>query len=254
MIRVALVDDEPPARRKLRHLLSTEPDFSIVAEAETGAEAITALQKSHSDLVFLDIQLPDCSGFDVVDALPQDVRPHIVFVTAFDDYALKAFEVFAIDYLLKPVEPSRFAASLQRIRQTFKNGNNGDLANRLDQLVASLRSERNYIRRLLIQEDDRTVFIEVDRIDWIESARNYTCIHAGAQTLIKRSTLDALASKLDPGRFRRINRSQLVNVERIAEVRSWFHGDQKVLLKDGTELTWSRRFRPSSLEELESGV
>jgi two-component system LytT family response regulator len=251
MIRVVLVDDEPPARRKLLHLLANEPDVTVTGEAGTGAEAIETIQRLHPDLVFLDIQLPDCTGFDVIELLEMPVRPHIVFVTAYDDFALKAFDVHALDYLLKPVEPSRFAASLQRIRGILQSGGTDQLASRLDQLVASLRSESTYVKRLLIQDANRSIFIEVDRVDWVESARNYACIHSGTRTYILRSSLDALSVKLDPARFKRINRSQLVNVDRIAEVRSWFHGDQKVCLKDGTELNWSRRYRTGSLEELE---
>jgi two-component system LytT family response regulator len=251
VIQVVLVDDEPPARRKLRHLLSAETDMAIAAEAGSGAEAVEVLDRLRPDLVFLDIQLPDCTGFDVLDSLAFRDLPHIVFVTAHEDFALKAFDVHAVDYLLKPVEPSRFTQSLGRVRNMVAAGSTIQLSSRLDALVATLRSNPVYARRLLIQENDRSFFLEVGRIDWIEAARNYACIHSGAQTHIVRGTLDALSGKLDPTVFRRINRSEIVNVERIAEVRSWFHGDQKILLKSGAELNWSRRYRAGSLEELE---
>jgi two-component system, LytTR family, response regulator len=251
MIRTVLVDDEPPARRKLRHLLEVEPDFKVIGEAETRAEAIDLLNRVHADLVFLDIGLPDATGFDVVQALRGENLPNIVFVTAYDDFALKAFEVHALDYLLKPVEPSRFSSALSRIRRFEESGETKGLASRLEQLVLNLQAGSSYVQQLLIQDESRSVFLDVDRIDWIESARNYVCIRAGAKTYIQRTTLDSLATKLDPKSFRRINRSQIVNVRRIAEVRSWFHGDTKLLLKDGTELTWSRRYRPESFEELE---
>ncbi len=251
MIRVVLVDDEPPARRKLRHLLTSETDVSIIGEAASGAEAVELLNRLKPDLAFLDIQLPDCSGFDVVEALDSRDGLHIVFVTAHDDFALKAFEVHALDYLLKPVEPSRFAQSLARIRRIVAAGSTSHLASRLDELVATLRSDPAYVRRLLIQENDRSFFLDVARIDWIEAARNYACIHSGDKTHIVRNTLDGLSAKLDPAIFRRINRSEIVNVDRIAEVRSWFHGDQKIVLKTGAELNWSRRYRSGSLEELE---
>ncbi len=251
MIRVVLVDDEPPARRKLRHLLASENDFSVVAEAGSGAEAVEILNRLQPDLVFLDIQLPDCTGFDVVDALESRDHLHIVFVTAHDDFALKAFEVHAIDYLLKPVEPSRFTQSLDRIRRIAEAGSTKHLASRLDALVATLRSDPAYAHRLLIQDNDRSFFLDVARIDWIEAARNYACIHSGDKTHIVRGTLDALSAKLDPATFRRINRSEIVNINHIAEVRSWFHGDQKIRLKSGAELNWSRRYRANSLEELE---
>jgi two-component system, LytTR family, response regulator len=253
MIRAVLVDDEPPARRKLRHLLTTEPDFAIVGEAESGAEAVDVLKRLRPDLVFLDIGLPDCTGFEVVESLEGRENLNIIFVTAYDDFALKAFDLHALDYLLKPVEPSRFASALVRIRQIFESGRARELAGRLDELVSSLRAESNYVRRLLIQESERSLFLEVDRIDWIESARNYACIHVGSKTHILRTTLESLNTKLDPKKFRRIGRSQIVNINRIAEVRPWFHGDSKLVLRDGTELMWGRRYRPASLEELERG-
>ena len=246
MIRVVLVDDEPPARRKLRHLLSHETDFTIVGEAGSAAEAVEVLNRERPDVVFLDIQLPDATGFDVVAALEDRERLHISFVTAYDDFALKAFEVHALDYLLKPVEPSRFAATLEHLRRSVTSAqsvlppvvrDSKQPAKQLEQLMAG------YTRRLLIQDNGRSVFLEVARIDWIEAARNYACIHAGPHTYILRSSLDSLAAKLDPAVFHRINRSEIVNAGRISELRSALHGDQKVRLKDGTELTWSRRYR-----------
>lgn len=251
MIRAVLVDDEPPARRKLRHLLSAEKDFTVIGEAGSGAEAVEILNRLRPDLAFLDIQLPDCTGFDVVESLDSRDHLHIVFVTAHDDFALKAFEVHAVDYLLKPVEPSRFTQSVSRIRRIVEAPSASRLASRLDDLVATLRSDPAYARRLLIQENDRGVFLEVSRIDWIEAARNYACIHSGKQTYIIRSTLDSLSAKLDPAVFRRINRSEIVNIGHIAEVRPWFHGDQRILLTNGVELNWTRRYRANSLEELE---
>jgi two-component system, LytTR family, response regulator len=239
MIRVVLVDDEPPARRKLRHLLSPETDFLVVGEAASAAEAVEVLNRERPDVVFLDIQLPDATGFDVLAAIEERAALHVSFVTAYDDFALKAFEVHAIDYLLKPVEPSRFAATIERLRR-----NATEPAERLEKLMAG------YSRRLLIQDGGRAVFLEVARIDWIEAARNYACIHSGPHTYVMRSSLDSLAAKLDPALFRRINRSEIVNVSRIAELRPALHGDQKVRLKDGTELAWSRRYRVGSAAEL----
>lgn len=251
MIRVVLVDDEPPARRKLRHLLADEADFSIVGEAGSGGAAIDILNRHHPNLVFLDIQLPDCSGFDVLDAVNARDSLQVIFVTAYDDFALKAFEQHAADYLLKPVEPSRFTESMARVRRMIEPGSAMHLASRVDELISAFRSEPNYVQRLLIQEGERSISLDVSRIDWLEAAGNYVCIHSGAQTQTTRSTLESIAAKLDPATFRRVNRSQLLNVRRIAEVRRWFHGDQKVRLQDGTELNWSRRYRVDSLEELE---
>jgi two-component system LytT family response regulator len=245
MIRATIVDDEPPARRKLKHLLTLEPDFTVVGEAASGGEAVEMLNSDPPDVVFLDIQLPDASGFDVAAAIEKRDQMQIVFVTAYDEFALKAFEVHAVDYLLKPVEPSRFTATLQRLRRMIASGGVAGSTSRLNELMAG------YSRRLLIQENGRCLFLDVERIDWVESARNYACIHSGPRTYILRSSLDSLSAKLDPVVFQRINRSQIVHARCIAEVRSGLNGDRKVRLRDGTELNWSRRFRAGSLEELE---
>ncbi len=253
MIRAVLVDDEPPARRKLRHLLSSEADISVVGEADSGSQAIELMNQVRPDLAFIDIQLPDCSGFDIMESIQARDQIHLVFVTAHDDFALKAFDVHAVDYLLKPVEPSRFAQSLKRIRRIMQEPGATQISSRLDELVEALRMNPAYIQRLVIQEGDRSIFLEVSRIDWIEAARNYACIHSGERTYTLRSSLEAVTAKLNPAKFRRINRSEVVNVDRIAEVRSWFHGDQKVILKNGEELNWSRRYRVGALDELERG-
>lgn len=250
MIRIVIVDDEPPARRKLRRLLSGDPDFQVVAEAGTGAEAVCVLDEHHPELAFLDIQLPDCTGFDVAAQMAARDRTHLVFVTAYDDFALQAFNVHALDYLLKPVEPSRFEASLARVKRFLASGKLEQLSGKLEELLVTLQTSPTYARRVLVQEQERTLFLETQSIDWMESARNYVCLYCGGKTYIVRSTLDAFQSKLNPREFQRINRSQIVNTARIAEVRQWFHGDQKLVLQDGTELHWSRRYRVSSLAEL----
>lgn len=253
MIRVVLVDDEPPARRKIRHLLSTQAEFAVVGEAGSGAEAIELINQLRPELVFVDIQLPDCTGFEIIESVPEREKIRFVFVTAHDDFALKAFDVHAADYLLKPVEPSRFAQALQKIRQGMEDHGTLQLSSKLDELVDTLRRNPAYVRRLLIQQGERSIFLDVSRIDWIEAARNYACIYSGEQTYTLRSSLDAIAAKLDPKKFRRINRSEVVNLDRIAELQTWFHGDQKVLLKSGKELNWSRRYRVGATEELEQG-
>lgn len=251
MIRTVLVDDEPPARRKLQRLLAAETDVQVLAEAASGAGAVELLNRLQPELAFLDIQLPDCNAFDVIDALESPEKTHLVFVTAHDDFALRAFDVHAVDYLLKPVEPSRFTQTLNRIRRLISTPDSGRLDRKLDELMQTLRPAPNYARRLLIQEDERSFFLDVSRIDWIEAARNYVCVHSGDKTHVLRSSLEALIAKLDPAIFRRTSRSDLVNFDRIAEVRAWFHGDRKIVLKSGKELNWSRRYRAQSLQELE---
>lgn len=251
VIRTVIVDDEPPARRKIRRFLSSEPEFSVAAEAGSGVEAIQTIDTCRPDLVLLDISLPDCSGFDVLESIAHKDELQVVFITAHDDFAVKAFEVCAFGYLLKPVAPDRFSQALKRIRQAVATRQTGDFGKRLNDLIGDMRPERRHARRLLIQEGDRSIFLEVDRIDWLEAARNYVCVHSGSQTYIVRSSLDSLLQKLNPARFRRISRSEAVNTDQIAEVRTWFHGDQKIRLKDGTDLTWSRRYRSETLQELE---
>ncbi len=244
MISVVVVDDEPPARRKLRHLLSAATDFEIVGEAGLGGDAVALLSRLQPQIVFLDIHMPDCSGFDVLEALSPLPAMHVVFVTAFDNFAIKAFEVHAVDYLLKPVQPSRFVETIARLRNCLKN----DLP--APDLHAISNEFASRAQRILIQEKDRCVFLEVRRIEWIESARNYACIHSLGRTYVTRTTLDALAQKLAPPEFIRINRSEIVNASQIAQVRANSTGDQKVLLRDGTELTWSRRYRTIDLADL----
>ena len=252
MIRTVLVDDEPPARRKLRRLLATEPDIAVIGEAESAAAASDLLNREKPELVFLDIGLPDATGFDVIEALEDRSRLLVVFVTAFDEFALRAFEVHAIDYLVKPVQPSRLAASTARIRHLLTAPRAGPVTGQLEELISHFRTGQGFARRLLIREEARSVFVDVDHIDWVEAARNYVCIHSGSKTYIHRSSLDSLAEKLEPKRFRRVSRSEIVNVRRIASIRPAFHGDQQISLMDGTELTWTRRYRPASLEELET--
>lgn len=251
MIRVVIVEDEPPARRKLKRMLAEDPEFTVVGEATSGADAVTLLQTERPDLLLLDIQLPDCTGFDVLAEVRPSLDMQVIFVTAFDQFALKAFSVNALDYLLKPIEPDRFVESLDRVKRALKQPAASGLAERLEALLNSLHEKVGSVRRILVQDGQRSLFVDVDKIDWIESARNYACLHAGGQTHVVRSTLEALAAKLDPRRFRRLNRSEIVNIDRIKEIRAYFHGDQKVLLKDGTELMWSRRYRSESLADLE---
>jgi two-component system, LytTR family, response regulator len=251
MIRCVLIEDEPPARRKMLRMLAEDAEFTVVGAAANGADGVALIHEQRPDLAFLDVQLPDCTGFDVLAALEDRGNLQVIFVTAFDEYALKAFEVHALDYLMKPVEPSKFAVCLDRVKRFMNQDSPTVLAARLDQLLTTMQAHTDHVRRLLVQDGQRSLFIDVQRIDWIESARNYTCLHVDGRTQIVRSTLEGLAAKLDPRRFRRLNRSEVVNVERIAEVRSALHGDQKVILKDGTELMWSRRYRTESLEDLE---
>lgn len=251
-LRVIVADDEAPARRKLLRLLRDESNVEVVAEADGGQEALTAITKHRPDLIFLDVQMPRMDGFSVAETLAasQAHTPSIIFVTAHDQFALRAFEVHAFDYLLKPVNEERFRASLHRVRQQIAQSTN-NFADRLNSMFEQLRKEKSFPERLLIHEDDRARFVPVNDILWIEADRNYLLIHCAKKTYTLRSTLEALQDSLDPKLFVRLNRGSLVRLAAIREMLPWFHGEYKVFLHDNTELRWSRRFvtqRPELLK------
>ena len=235
-IRVLLVDDEPPARRKLRRFLLADPDFEVVGEAGTAGEAKTAINELRPDLVFLDVQMPGPDGFHVADGR---TPPFVVFITAHEQFAVKAFEVQALDYLLKPVDRGRFDQVLARVKRRIRQ----------EQPSVGAAAREFPVRilpvRILIDTGDRSFFIAPEKITRLQADRNYVSIHAGGEVHRVRGTLDAFAAQLDLRRFLRLNRSDLVNVDAIAEMRPWFHGESIVMMKDGTELRWTRRFRPA---------
>ncbi|MEW6209810.1 MAG: LytTR family DNA-binding domain-containing protein [Acidobacteriota bacterium] len=239
-IRVLIVDDERPARRKIRRYLDAEADIEIVAEAGDGQEAVAAIEKERPDLVFLDVQMPGMDGFSVIEALSLHPLPQIVFVTAHDEFALRAFEVHALDYLLKPFEPSRFKKVLERVREQVKRMSD-DASQQVSRLLEEMRG-RSYLERLFIHSGERAFFLQVSRIEWIEAAKNYVRLHAGQDVYKLRGTIEGLCRRLDPERFIRVNRSQAVNLESIRELQPWFHGEYRIILKDGTEMMWSRRY------------
>jgi two-component system, LytTR family, response regulator len=239
-LRVVIVDDERPARAKLRRYLAAEPDFDVIAEASGGLRGVEVIRVTHPDLVFLDVQMPDLDGFGVVEALAGDPAPYVVFVTAHDRYAVRAFEVHAFDYLLKPVGADRFAKVLERVRREVARKDGPALAERVARLVEDLRGVPRYAERILVTEGERGVPVDVDRIDRVEADRNYVTLHAGSDVYRLRGTLEGLERKLDPSKFVRVNRSTLVRIDSIKEVHPWFHGEYRVVLVDGTEVTWTR--------------
>jgi two-component system LytT family response regulator len=260
LLRVLVVDDEAPARRKILRLLRSDTAVQVVGEADSGESAIAAIEKHRPDVVFLDVQMPGQSGFDVARAISTAASranaaatvssPQIIFVTAHDQYALRAFEVHAFDYLLKPVAENRFREALTRAHVLHQQSTNG-VANRLQALLDQVQPRRTYSDRLLIREDSRAHFVQVREISWIEADRNYVFIHANGKKHAVRSTLDSIQETLDPQLFVRINRSSLVRLDAIRELQPWFHGEYKVLLQDRTELRWSRRYvtqRPDVLK------
>jgi two-component system, LytTR family, response regulator len=246
VIRALIADDEAPARRKLRGLLERESDFEVVGEAGDGAEAVEAIRDLSPDVVFLDIQMPRLDGFGVVREVGVDAIPLVVFVTAYDEHALKAFEVHALDYLLKPFAPSRFERLLERVRRQLEpaSSGDGDLAQRIERLLTTVRPAPDYPRQILVEKDEgRQVLLAVDRIDRVRAEGNYLLFLSQGTEHRRRGTLRDLEGRLDPARFLRLNRSEIVRLEAIREVQPWFHGDARVVLHDGTVLTWSRRYR-----------
>jgi two-component system LytT family response regulator len=246
-LRTVLVDDEPLARRRIRELLAEAADVEIVAECSNGKEAIETLDASPPDLLFLDIQMPEVDGFDVLQAIGIGRVPAVIFVTAYDQFALRAFDAHALDYLLKPFDDERFGAALQRARERIRQHHGGDLDRRLQALLDNVRGDHGYLRRLVVPSGHRSIFIRVEQVDWIEAERNYVRVHAGGKSHLLRENITRLASALDPATFCRIHRSTIVNIDRIQSVESLFHGDYQVLLHDGTKLTTGRSYRRNLL-------
>jgi two-component system LytT family response regulator len=249
-VRVLVADDEPLARERLRTLLVHEEWLELVAECPDGADAIDAIGRLEPDLVFLDVQMPGASGFEVIEAVGPTRMPLVVFVTAFDNYALRAFDVHALDYLLKPFDRQRFHDALLRARQRLERPSTGDLERRLLELVQDLRPNAQRIERFVIKSGGRVFFIRADEIDWIEAAGNYVKLHVGTDTHLFRETMNAVEAKLDSDAFFRIHRSHIVNIERVKELQPWFNGEYVVFLKNGTRLTLSRSYRDKLQERL----
>lgn len=242
-IRTVVVDDEPLARDKLRAFLARHPTLELVGEAGDGLEAVAVLDATRPDLVLLDIQMPELDGFEVLAALDQDPLPHVVFVTAFDHYAVRAFEQGALDYLLKPVAPDRFDRAMERAQAQLRDHGGEALARRLTQVLESVAPGRPRIERFLVKEQGRTRFVPVVDVEWIEAAGNYLKLHVKGTTHLVRGTMKEVEGRLDPARFGRIHRTTIVQLDRIHFLEPWSHGDQVVVLDTGARLTLSRRFR-----------
>jgi two-component system LytT family response regulator len=245
-MRTLIADDEAPARLKLRRLLAKAEDAEIVGEARNGAEAVELIRTLAPELVFLDIQMPLVDGLGVVEQVGPEEMPAVVFVTAHDEHAVRAFEVHALDYLLKPVTPERFQVTLTRVRRHLTQGRGPDAgtsADRLRRLLGAAGRNAEYLERILVHDERRGVFLPVDRIDRIEADRNYVRLHGEGGTYEVRAALAAVARRLDPRRFLRINKSEIVRIDAVREVHPWSHGDYRVVMRDGATLTWSRRYR-----------
>lgn len=237
-MRVLIVDDEPIARRGVRRLLESEPDVEIVGEAASGRAAVEAIASLKPDLVFLDIQMPEMDGLEVVATVTPEKMPAVVFVTAYDKYALDAFDLNAADYVLKPVDPERFGRALARARERKTRG--PDVTEQLLRVLSAARPQRE---RLVVRSAGKIQFVNIDDIDWITAEDNYVRIYAAGKTYLMRETVGGLEERLDPSRFVRIRRSTIVRIERIKEIRPLMNGTFELLLEDGTRVTSARRFR-----------
>jgi two-component system LytT family response regulator len=242
-IRTLIVDDEPLARQRLRALLEADPDIDLVGESGDGKQAVADVRRLRPDLLFLDVQMPVLDGFGVLSALAGAAVPVVVFVTAHDSYALKAFEVHALDYLLKPFDRARFGTALQRAKAQVQQNKAGALDERLLDLLQTVQNRRPVAERLVVKSGGRVTFVRIEDIDWIEAAGNYVRLHVGTEDHLLRESMGGLEGKLDANRFVRIHRSTIVNIERIRELQPAFHGDYVILLRDGTELALSRSYR-----------
>lgn len=247
-IRTVIVDDEPLARRNLRLLLEKDPQIEIVEECGNGREAVQAIHALSPDLIFLDIQMPEMDGFDVVERVGPEQIQAIIFVTAFDQYALKAFDVHALDYLLKPFDDERFGHALRRAKSQIEAREINRLSKRLLALLdererISSTRQKSYLTRVMIKAAGRVVLLKVDEIDFIEADGNYAKLHVGRKAHLLREKMHDLEGRLDPARFVRIHRSVIVNLDRIKEMHPHFNGDYVVVLEDGRQLRLSRTRR-----------
>jgi len=240
-MRVLIADDEPLACERLRTLLTAERDVELVGEFHDGRSAAEAIRKFAPDLVFLDVQMPEMDGFAMLESLT--TPPAVIFVTAFDQFAIRAFEVCALDYLLKPFDRERFSKALARGRAECDRRSASDLGARLQSLLTELQGRKQCIDRLVVRSGGRVLFLRVDELDWIESAGNYVRLHAGAEEYLYRETMSRMEASLDPSRFARIHRSTIVNVERVKELHPMFRGDFTVILRDGRRLTLAKAYR-----------
>ncbi len=271
-IRALIVDDEPLARERIRSLLQDESDIELSGEFENGSQAVDAIRKNAPDLLFLDVQMPETDGFGVLRAIGPGRVPAVIFVTAYDEYALRAFDANAVDYLLKPFDQERFRRSLDRARSQLQVDRAGRLNDKLQALMSYLNLDPSQIPqlaqaqasvaaspsgsnqgnghthgsqsdRLVVKSGGRVYFLKTGEIDWVEAAGNYVRLHVSKDSHLMRETMNGIEARLDGKSFMRIHRSTIVNLERIKELQPWFHGDYVVLLRDGTRLTLSRGYR-----------
>ena len=249
-IQTVIVDDEPLARKFLREMLGNDPQVEIVAECANGYEALRAVKKLKPDLLFLDIQMPELDGFAVLQALEWEHVPLVIFVTAYDQYAMRAFEVHALDYLLKPFDDHKFERAMNRAKTQIRGRENKNTDESMMGLLKDLKDRSSYIERIQIKSADKIILLKTEKIDWIESDDNYVKIHSGKSSHQIRDTITNLERQLNPAMFLRIHRSTIVNIESIDALQPLYQGDYRVILNNGAQLTLSRRYRDRARQVL----
>jgi two-component system LytT family response regulator len=242
-LRLLIADDEPLIRRGLRNALANLPAVELVVECENGAQAIQEILSTQPDLVLLDVQMPDCDGLEVVRQVGAGRMPPVIFVTAYDEYAVKAFELNAVDYLLKPFDEARLSAAIERARERLASNDFRSAALRLQQLLES--SHKPWAERLVVRNNDRYDFVPVDKVDWVESANNYVLLHCGPKTHLLSETLSGLEKRLDPEKFVRVHRGRIVNISRIVAAHTMMNGIYELELNTGARLSTGRQFLDS---------
>jgi two-component system, LytTR family, response regulator len=241
-IRALIVDDEPLARKRIRLLAQDDSLLELIGECASGAEALPVIERDQPDVLFLDVQMPEMDGFELLEKTPPEHLPLVIFTTAFDQHAVRAFEKHALDYLVKPLQPDRFKAALSRAREHLANRQASSAARGLLEILAARKSEAppRYLTRITVRNDDRVIVIKTVDVDSIESAGNYVAVNVGKESHILRETLNALETQLDPERFLRVSRSAMVNLDRVKELQPMFKGEHLIVLQNGKQLTMTR--------------
>lgn len=242
-IRVLVVDDEALARERACQLLKADSEIEIIGQCGDGQTAVEKIQKDKPDLVLLDVQMPELDGFAVVEAVGADNMPPVIFVTAHEKFALKAFDVHAIDYLLKPYDRERFETALGRAKDQLARSKSGDLQSKMTALLGEIKTQPKATNRLVVKTEGRVLLLKNEDVDWVEAADNYIILHVAADTHMLRETMTSIESRLPSEKFIRVNRSTIVNIDRIKELQPLFHGEYVIILKNGTKLTLSRGYR-----------
>lgn len=244
-IRALIIDDEPLARNMIREMLQCDPEVELLADCANGREAVDAIERLSPDIIFLDVQMPELGGFEVLESLKEGSMPYVIFATAYDQYAVRAFEVHAFDYLLKPFDRERFDTAWQRAKSQIQLDRSETRDNHILAVLEELRSGPRYLERLVIKNGGRVFFLDVKDIYCIEAEGNYVLVNDGTKSHILRETISGLQSQLDPRQFLRIHRSAIVKLDKIKEMQPWFHGEYRIILENGKQLTLSRNYRAS---------